>query len=210
MLSEDNYKFLRTNMVKDQIEKRGIQSSGLLDVFSNVPRHLFVRPGDVDFAYNDYPLPIGEEQTISQPYIVAQMVNSLDLKPNDKVLEIGTGSGYQTAILASMVKHVYTVERIEKLQLRAKKVLEELGYTNIEYYHKDGKVGLKEYSPFNKIIVSAAANGIPKELLEQLEVGGKMVIPVGGYYLQKLLLLEKKKNGYNEKILAYCRFVRLI
>ena len=209
-MGKDEYQFLREKMVKDQIRKRGIESVPILDVFLEVPRHHFVWPSDKRLAYTDYPLPIGEEQTISQPYIVAQMVSALDLKPSDKVLEIGTGSGYQTAILASLVKKVYTIERIEKLQIRAKKILDELGYKNIDYYFKDGKEGLKERAGFQKIIVSAAANGIPEELFNQLEVGGKMVIPIGGDNLQKLLLLEKRNDRYKEKILGYCRFVRLI
>ncbi len=209
-MSVQKYQFLREKMVKEQILKRGIENEVILDVFEKIPRHRFVRPSDQHLAYNDYPLPIGEEQTISQPYIVAQMVDALALQPEDTVLEIGTGSGYQTAILAEIVGKVYTIERIKGLQDQAKEVLDSLGYRNIEYFHKDGKEGLIEQAPFDKVIVSAASKSIPKELLDQLKDGGKMVIPTGGDFLQKLLLLEKNHHKYKEKILGYCRFVRLI
>lgn len=209
-MSVQKYQFLREKMVKEQILKRGIENEVILDVFEKIPRHRFVRPSDQHLAYNDYPLPIGEEQTISQPYIVAQMVDALALQPEDTVLEIGTGSGYQTAILAEIVNKVYTIERIKGLQDQAKDVLDSLGYRNIEYIHKDGKEGLIEEAPFDKVIVSAASKSIPKELLDQLKDGGKMVIPTGGDFLQKLLLLQKNHHKYKEKILGYCRFVRLI
>lgn len=209
-MSIDNFRFLREKMVKEQILRRGIDNDAIIDVFEKIPRHRFVRPVDEHLAYNDYPLPIGEEQTISQPYIVAQMVDALELKADDKVLEIGTGSGYQTAILAELVNQVYTIERIKGLQDHAKEVLDNLGYENIAYIHKDGKEGLEEQAPFDKVIVSAASKCIPEDLLNQLQVGGKIVIPIGGDHLQKLLLLEKNHHKYKEKILGYCRFVKLI
>lgn len=206
----NNFELSRKKMVNEHLKKRGIENQRVLDVFEEVPRHRFVREGDEHLAYSDYPLAIGDEQTISQPYIVAQMVEALDPSPDDEVLEIGTGSGYQTAILAPLVKKVYTIERIASLQEKAKVILDDLDYENIEYIQKDGKEGYQEEAPYQKIIVSAASQSIPEALVDQLEVGGKMVIPVGGQSLQKLLLLEKRQKGYKEKVLGYCRFVPLL
>lgn len=209
-MKDDDYCFLRKKMVAEQIKRRGINNKEILRVFENVPRHIFVQTSDKEHAYGDYPLPIGDNQTISQPYIVAQMIDALDLKPDDTLLEVGTGSGYQTAILSPMVKKVVTIERIESLYKKAKATLKKLGCNNVEYYYCDGKKGIKECAPYDKIIVSAASKCIPQDLLEQLNIGGKMVIPIGGNSLQKLLLIKRRQNHYEEKILGYCRFVRLI
>ena len=209
-MRKEDFEYLKREMIKDQIIKRGIKNESVLDALNCVPRHLFVREVDQHLAYHDYPLKIEEGQTISQPYIVAQMTEALDLNKGDKVLEIGTGSGYQTAILSHLVDEIYTIERIPYLHKKAKKLLTSLDYANITLLQKDGKEGYVEEAPYDKIIVTAASQSIPKDLLDQLQDGGKMVIPIGGDNLQKLLLLEKNHTKYKEKVLGYCRFVKLI
>jgi protein-L-isoaspartate(D-aspartate) O-methyltransferase len=209
-MRKEDFEYLKREMIKDQIIKRGIKNESVLDALNCVPRHLFVRKVDQHLAYHDYPLKIEEGQTISQPYIVAQMTEALDLNKGDKVLEIGTGSGYQTAILSHLVEEIYTIERIPFLHQKAKKLLTSLDYANITLLQKDGKEGYVEEAPYDKIIVTAASQSIPKDLLDQLQDGGKMVIPIGGDNLQKLLLLEKNHTKYKEKVLGYCRFVKLI
>jgi len=207
----EEFAFQREEMVRSQLVKRGIKKESVLDAFLHVPRHMFVLEQTKHLAYSDGPLEILSNQTISQPYIVAQMTEALDLKPDDRVLEVGTGSGYQTAILAELVEEVYTIERIEALHTTAKNLLiNTLGYHNICFLHQDGKKGYPEKAPYNKIIVTAASQSIPRDLLNQLEDGGKMVIPIGGDFLQKLLLLEKNHTRFTEKVLGYCRFVPLI
>ena len=186
----------REKMVFEQIEARGVEDSAVLNALLKVPRHMFV-PEDVQsYAYHDEPLPIGEGQTISQPYIVAYMTEVLQLGGQDRVLEIGTGSGYQAAVLAEIVQEVYTVEIIEPLGVSARKRLKRLGYDNIEVHIGDGYFGWEEHSPFDAIIVTAAADHIPPSLVRQLKNGGKMCIPIGQpYYLQVLKLLEKNEKG---------------
>lgn len=209
-MSVKNFAFQCEEMVRTQLMKRGIKKDSVLDAFLHVPRHKFVLEESIHLAYSDRPLEIHENQTISQPYIVAQMTEALDLKPSDRVLEVGTGSGYQTAILAELVEEVVTIERIPRLYEQAKDLLDDLGYKNITFLLRDGKEGYQEGAPYDKIIVTAASQSIPKDLLHQLHDGGKMVIPIGGDYLQKLLLLEKNHTKYQEKVLGYCRFVPLI
>ncbi len=192
----DDFKRQREEMVSYQIEKRGIKEKSVLQALKNVPRHLFVSNDLQSLAYTDRPLPIGYGQTISQPYIVALMTELLNLKAGDKVLEIGTGSGYQAAVLSEITKEVYTVEIIEELGKSAKKRLKDLGYKSIKCKIGDGYYGWKKYAPFDRIMVTAAATHIPPSLIRQLKKGGKMCIPVGNPFLtQNLILIEKDKEG---------------
>lgn len=207
----DVYRTAREKMVESQIKNRGIIDEKVLKAMLKVPRHLFVDPALRDQAYGDYPLPIGEGQTISQPYIVALMTEALDLKGNERVLEIGTGSGYQTAILAEIALWVYTIEKYPTLQERAKKILiQELGYKNITFKIGDGTLGWKEASPFDAIIVTAASPQIPPPLIEQLGEGGRIVIPVGDEFSQMLIKGIKKGGKLQTKTLEPVRFVKLI
>lgn len=195
-------------MVSVQLKKRDITDRSTLDAMSVVPRHEFV-PDDMKmFAYEDRPLPIGEGQTISQPYIVAYMTQSLDLKPEYKVLEIGTGSGYQAAVLGEIVDSVFTIEIVKKLGLEAKARLAQMDYSNIEVKIGDGYHGLPEKSPFDAIIVTAGAEKIPPKLIEQLKEGGKMIIPVGpSNGVEQLVLVTKKNGKVKTKELMPVRFV---
>jgi protein-L-isoaspartate(D-aspartate) O-methyltransferase len=206
---ESVYEAERKNMVEYQIRRRGIKDNKVLKAMGKVARHLFVPEEMRDLAYQDEPLPIGKGQTISQPYIVAFMTKALKLGGNEKVLEIGTGSGYQTAILAEIVKEVYTVELIPELSKKAQSVLNELGYINIHYLIGDGSRGWPEESPYDAILVSAAPATIPEPLVNQLKVGGRMIIPVGTDF-QELALVTKKKEGWDEERLIGVRFVPLI
>ncbi len=210
-MEEQNYLKQRERMIQKHLVPRGIDSRELLEVLGKVPRHLFVDPLQRHNAYSDHPLPIGLEQTISQPYIVALMTQSLGLQGPEKVLEIGTGSGYQTAILAELARHVYTVERLPSLMEEAKKTLQELGYKNISFKTGDGSGGWPEEAPFDAILVAAAAQDIPFPLIEQLSLKGRMVIPVGDFPVQNLVLLTKDENSVIKKQnLCGCRFVPLI
>ncbi len=209
-MEEQRYHRQRECMVQNQLVSRGIDDPQVLEVFGKVPRHLFVDPSQQHMAYGDHPLPIGLEQTISQPYIVALMTQSLKLEKHEKVLEIGTGSGYQTAILAELAEHVYTVERLPSLADQAKEILEELGYRNISFAAGDGARGWPDEAPFDAILVAAAAKSIPPPLLEQLAFGGRMVIPVGDISVQSLLLLTKREDSLDKQDLCGCRFVPLI
>jgi protein-L-isoaspartate(D-aspartate) O-methyltransferase len=191
---EKNYAQLRAAMVRDQIESRGVQNKAVLDALIKVKRHLFVPESQRPLSYTDQPLPIGEGQTISQPFIVAFMTEALGVKKADKVLEIGTGSGYQAAILAELCDSVYTIEIIESLGKRAEAVLKSMGYANIHVKIGDGYKGWQESAPFDAIIVTCSPSHIPKPLQDQLAGGGRMIIPVGGFPAQELILL-KKKNG---------------
>jgi len=164
-------------------------------------------PGHENLAYADFPLPIGEGQTISQPYIVALMTEVLELKPNERVLEIGTGSGYQSAVLAELVKQVYTIEIVEPLARSARDRLHELGYNNVEVRHGDGYKGWSEHAPFDAIILTAAAPRIPQTLIDQLRMGGRMVLPMEGALLQKLLLVTKEIDGIHKQTVTGVRFV---
>lgn len=198
---EARFRLLREAMVKDQIAdppdyRTPVRDKRVLDAMGNVPRHLFVRPQDLPRAYNDYPLPIGYGQTISQPYIVAYMTELLEVKPQHRVLEVGTGSGYQAAILSYLVQEAYTVEIVRALGKKAADRLRRLNYNNVQVKVADGYYGWKEYAPFDRIIVTAAATLVPPPLLKQLKPGGKMCIPVGGQYtVQYLTLVEKSDAG---------------
>ncbi len=202
------------NMIKYQLVARGITDENVLKAFLKVERHLFVPSEISHLAYNDSPLSIGEGQTISQPYIVALMMQVLELKATDNVLEIGTGSGYQTALLAEIVNKVFTVERIDSLLQRAKNKLDELNYNNISYKSGDGTLGWKDGYPkqeeFDKIIVAAAAPDIPESLTKQLAMNGKLIIPTGNRMLQQLVIITKTKDGYIHTNEGGCTFVPLI
>jgi len=187
-----------------------IQDRLVLDVMSHIPRERFVPPEIRDQAYQDNPLPIGKEQTISQPYIIALMTQELGLKGSEKVLEIGTGSGYQTAILAGLAKRVVTVERVPELAGRAEKLLTELGYKNIEFHLAGETLGWPQDAPYDAIMVTAGAPDIPDELLDQLAIGGRMIIPVGPRYAQELCKVTRRREGVNVQNLGGCRFVSLI
>jgi len=200
----------REEMVKRQIEARGVTDPQVLAAMGKVPRHLFVSEALRDQAYGDFPLPIGEQQTISQPYIVAEMTQALQPSEDDRVLEIGTGSGYQAAILAEIVFRVYTVERIHPLFVKSRKLFDNLNYHNIVTKYSDGTSGWAEESPFDGIIVTAGAPEIPNLLVSQLAVGGRMVIPVGNRYSQDLVKLYKNEHGIHKTNLGGCRFVKLV
>jgi protein-L-isoaspartate(D-aspartate) O-methyltransferase len=201
---------LRQDMVEKQIEARGIRDANVLAAMRKVPRHMFVSEALMDQAYNDFPLPIGEQQTISQPYIVAEMTQALQLGPDDRVLEIGTGSGYQAAILSQIAFRVYTIERIHSLYLKARKLFDQMGYHNIVMRYSDGTTGWRDESPFDAIIVTAGAPEIPEVLVNQLAVGGRLVIPVGNQYAQELIRLVRNENGVQQTNLGGCRFVKLV
>lgn len=199
----------RLLMVEDQIVRRGVKDDRVLQAMREIPRHLFVPEHLISHAYFDEPLPIGLEQTISQPYIVAYMTEALRLSAEDKVLEIGTGSGYQTAVLAGLVSEVYTIERVESLSGKARDVLKSLGMNNIRFKVGDGSLGWREYSPFDAILVTAAPADIPGALIEQLSVGGRMIIPVG-VFQQDLILVERQRKGIKRSRLIAVRFVPLL
>ncbi|HDY87185.1 MAG TPA: protein-L-isoaspartate(D-aspartate) O-methyltransferase [bacterium] len=207
----ENYSRLREQMVKRQIIARGVKDEQVIKAMRTVPRHLFVPEGNRSMAYDDTPLPIGEGQTISQPYIVAFMTDCLKLKPEDRILEIGTGSGYQAAILAELVKEVYTIEIIPVIGNRASKLLDEMGYTNVHVMVGDGFKGWPEKAPFDAIIVTCAPDEIPKTLVNQLSEGGKIIVPVGSQYAAQHLILGVKKKGrlITENILPV-RFVPMV
>jgi len=204
------YERKREEMVKKQVGARGITDPYVLAAMHKVPRHLFVSEALMDQAYGDFPLPIGEQQTISQPYIVAEMTQALQLNKDDRVLEIGTGSGYQAAILAEIVFRVYTIERIHSLFVKTRRLFDELHYHNIVTKYSDGTSGWIDESPFDAIIVTAGAPEIPKTLADQLSVGGRMVLPVGDQYSQDLIKLYKDEDGLHKTNLGGCRFVRLV
>ncbi len=205
-----HYKKLRERMVRDQFIARGITDQRVLAAFYKVEREKFV-PSEVrNNAYQDFPLSIGEGQTISQPYMVALMTQSLELKGDEKILEIGTGSGYQTAILAELARKVYSVERMRALAERARKLLEKLGYSNVKILLGDGTLGWEESSPYDRILVTAGARDIPRPLTDQLEEGGVMVIPVGNSYSQDLEVVRKRKNRIKTATVEKCVFVPLI
>lgn len=204
------YERQRQEMVRRQIEARGVTDPKVLAAMNKVPRHLFVSDALRDQAYGDFPLPIGEQQTISQPYIVAEMTQALQPGKDDRILEIGTGSGYQAAILAEIVFRVYTIEKIYLLYTKARKLFDKLRYHNIVTKYSDGTSGWEDESPFDGIIVTAGSPSIPKPLISQLAVGGRMVIPVGDLYSQELIKLYKDKHGIHKTNLGGCRFVKLV
>jgi protein-L-isoaspartate(D-aspartate) O-methyltransferase len=200
----------RLKMVEEQIFSRGIKDAKLIGAMKKIPRHLFVEEALQNQAYNDHPSPIGEKQTISQPYMVALMTEALLLMGKEKVLEIGTGSGYQTAILAELSEKVFSIERIRPLALRARKLLYELGYFNVEIKIFDGTLGWMEESPFDAIVVTAGSPDIPQTLVDQLAIGGRLVIPVGDAFVQDLIRVIKTEEGIKKEDLGGCRFVKLI
>ncbi len=200
----------RLAMVEEQLKRRGIRDGRVLEAMSKVPRHTFVPEAHRGAAYEDRPLPIGEGQTISQPYMVAVMTQSLELKGEERVLEIGTGSGYQTAILAELAKEVCTIERIPALLERAQSTLQSLGYENIFFKIGDGTKGWPEKAPFDGIIVTAGAPEIPQTLLAQLADGGRLVIPVGPRYTQTLYKVMRRGKNYQEEDITGCVFVPLL
>lgn len=207
---EKKFVFRREEMVKKQLEARGINDKWVLEAFRKVPRHLFVNETFIDQAYIDSPLPIGNNQTISQPYIVAEMTQELELKREDRVLEIGTGSGYQAAILAEIVEKLFTIERIHQLYIKTRSLFDKLKYHNIETRYSDGTTGWKEKSPFDAIIITAGAPRIPEPLVEQLAIGGRLIVPVGNKDTQELVKVYKDESGIYETNLGKCRFVQLI
>jgi protein-L-isoaspartate(D-aspartate) O-methyltransferase len=207
---EMHFDKMRDEMVKNQLEPYGIKDPEVLNAMGTVPRHLFVEEALMEQAYGDFPLPIGEQQTISQPRIVADMTQALKVNKDSRVLEIGTGSGYQAAVLSRIVYKVYTIERINSLYVNARKLFDRLKYHNIVTKYTDGTIGWNEEKPFDAIIVTAGAPKIPSELVAQLKDGGKMVIPVGDKRSQTLLLLTKSGNSVKEENLGACRFVNLI
>lgn len=210
MKKTPDFALARKKMVQEQLVARGIKDKRVLDAMMKVPRHLFVEEGLWHQAYGDFPLPIGEGQTISQPYIVALMTEALHVTGDDKVLEIGTGSGYQAAILAELTMHVFSIERISSMAAKARKILDEVGYANVLIRVSDGTLGWQEEAPFDGIIVTAGAPEIPPTLVRQLLEGGRLVIPVGNEYSQTLLKVVKQDKGYKEKDLGGVRFVKLI
>ncbi len=208
------YEDQRKLMVSRHIAFRGIHNPLLINAFEKVPRHLFVPPDYRKMAYSDHPLEIGQGQTISQPYIVALMLDLLSLKPEDIVLDIGTGSGYQTALLAEIVSEVYTVERIPELAIKARETLKNMGYTNIHFRVGDGTKGWEKAYParqsFNKIVVSAASPDVPPTLIKQLADKGRMVLPTGNRLFQELKVISKENGDVKQSIYGGCTFVPLI
>jgi protein-L-isoaspartate(D-aspartate) O-methyltransferase len=205
---KDPYLELRKRMVKEQLISRGIKDKRVLEAMEKVPRHLFVPEKYKDVAYSDGPLPIGHGQTISQPYMVALMTEALKVYADHKVLEIGTGSGYQAAVLSELVKEVYTIEIIGELSKRASKLLKKLGYKNVHTKEGDGYFGWKEHAPFDAIIVTAAATHVPPPLIKQLKDGGILVIPLGSTLLfQTLTIIKKEGKTLKRRYSVNCMFV---
>jgi protein-L-isoaspartate(D-aspartate) O-methyltransferase len=200
----------RRKMVEEQLGDRGIKDLRVLEVMSRLPRHLFTLDSLQHQAYGDTPLPIGENQTISQPYIVAAMTEALALKGHERVLEIGTGSGYQTAVVAELATQVFTIERINTLSRKAQQILEGLDYANIVFKMFDGTYGWPDQAPFDAIIITAAAKEIPKALINQLGDGGTLVAPAGGAVKQKLIVLTKKGDRVSKREIGDCKFVPLV
>ena len=208
---EKEYLQARHRMVEQDIRGRDIRDRSVLDAMRKVPRHLLVETRMRDQAYADHPLPIGEGQTISQPYVVALMTETLKLKPGDRVLEIGTGSGYQAAVLAEIVKEVYSIEIRKQLAERAESALQGLGYRNVKVKHADGYFGWEEHAPFDAIIITASANHIPPPLIRQLKEGGRLIIPLGRtVYYQVLTLGTKRKGELDVEQLADVAFVPMV
>jgi len=205
-----NYEAQRLDMVAKQVEAHGITDKRVLDAMRKVPRHLFVSEALRDQAYKDFPLPIGEGQTISQPYMVAVMTQALELGPKDRVLEIGTGSGYQAAILSRLAFRVFTIERVQSLFMRARRLFDEMHYHNIRARCSDGTLGWEEEAPFDAIIVTAGAPVVGQVLANQLTVGGRLIVPVGDQNVQNLIKVVRSKDGVQTQDLGGCRFVKLI
>ncbi|MGB7846224.1 MAG: protein-L-isoaspartate(D-aspartate) O-methyltransferase [Candidatus Acidiferrum sp.] len=209
-MSNDPYQELREAMVQTQLRKRGVKDERVLLAMTAVPRHEFVPPQSTGAAYADEPLAIGSGQTISQPYIVAAMTEALRLRGRERVLEIGTGCGYQTAVLSLLSQEVYSIEYRPELAQSAAERLQRLGYQNVHVHCGDGSLGLKEFAPYDAILVAAAAPSMPAPLLEQLNEGGRMIAPIGAEEHQQLLLLTRHGNDYASERRAGCRFVPLL
>jgi protein-L-isoaspartate(D-aspartate) O-methyltransferase len=209
LAKEGDLSFARQKMVQEQLKARDITDQKLLEVMARLKRELFVSKNLQALAYEDGPLPIGYGQTISQPYIVAYMTQAVQLKPDDRVLEVGTGSGYQAAILAEIAKEVYTIEILKPLADSARSRLEGMGYRNIKVKCGDGYKGWKEFAPFDVIIVTAAPPHMPQELVNQLKIGGRMVVPIGDFF-QELYLVTKTEKGIEKEALLPVRFVPMI
>jgi len=201
---------LRKEHIELFIRGRGVKDERVLEALQKIPRELFAPGVQIEVAYGDHPLPIGCGQTVSQPYMVAWMTELLEIGPQDRVLEIGTGSGYQTAILACLAKEVFTIELIPELSARAQTVLKELGFTNVQFLTGDGTVGWPEHAPYDAICVTAGAPQVPPSLQAQLADGGRLAIPVGDLILQSLVLVERSGTRYNMRELGGCRFVPLL
>ena len=207
--SPHDFNWTRERMVQEQIIARGITDARVINALRKIPRHLFVDPGIVNRAYDDSALPIGEKQTLSQPYMAARMTEALGLSGDEKVLEIGTGSGYQTALLAELCFNVFSVERIRALSRKARTLLDQLGYQNIALHVGDGTIGWSEHAPYDAILVSAGSPATPKPLLEQLGLRGRLVIPVGDEQNQSLLRVTRTRSGFKPEPLGECKFVKL-
>jgi protein-L-isoaspartate(D-aspartate) O-methyltransferase len=208
-MSEDKYLVARKRMVKEQIAARGVLDPRLLAVMGSVSRHRFVSSDELAWAYSDGPLPIGQGQTISQPYIVALMTELLELGPTDRVLEVGTGCGYQAAVLGELAAEVHTVEVIPQLAMQAGKTLSDLGYTNVHVHTDDGSLGWPEAAPYDGILVAAAAPEVPQPLLDQLAEGGQLVIPVGSRSVQQLEVWRRTGQEFNRQVNLEVCFVPL-
>jgi protein-L-isoaspartate(D-aspartate) O-methyltransferase len=206
MQTTPDWQTARARMVENQLRARDIKDPRVLEVMGRVPRHLFVPEPERGDAYGDFPLPIGHGQTISQPYIVAFMTQALEVRPTDRVLEIGTGSGYQAAVLAELAAEVYTIEIVERLADRARDTLSTLGYKNVQVRAGNGYLGWPEHAPYDRVMVTAAPDEIPQALVDQLRVGGLMAIPVGTY-LQELKILRKTATGLETLATMPVRFV---
>ncbi len=200
----------RLRMVEEQLRARGLRDERVLAAMAKVPREEFISAADSANAYGDHPLPIGAGQTISQPYIVAAMVEALELRPQDRVLEVGTGTGYQAAIVSELAGEVWTIERHAELATRASEILERLGYANVHVVHGDGSLGLPQHAPFDKILVAAAAPHIPDSLVAQLADGGRLVIPVGNRAEQQVQVVRKLGDQITISAQDACRFVPLV
>ena len=208
--AHDPFELVRTQMVEEQLVRRGITDARVLGAMRKVPRHLFVEEALRGRAYGDHPLPIGEEQTISQPYIVALMTQLLELSGREKVLEVGTGSGYQTAVLAEVARRVCSIERLPRLAERARALLEQLGYTNVWVRVGGGTLGWPDEAPFDRILVTAGAPAVPPPLFQQLVEGGRMVVPIGDAMNQALTLVEKVGGEMKTRECGECKFVKLV
>ncbi|MEK7385507.1 MAG: protein-L-isoaspartate(D-aspartate) O-methyltransferase [candidate division NC10 bacterium] len=208
--ARDPYERERLRMVEEQLVRRGLTDARVLDALRKVPRHLFVEEALCDRAYGDHPLPIGEEQTISQPYIVALMTQLLELSDRDKVLEIGTGSGYQTAVLAELARRVCSIERLPRLAERARALLEQLGYANVWVRVGSGTLGWPDEAPFDRILVTAGGPSVPPPLFQQLAEGGRLVLPLGDPVNQTLTVVEKVRGEMKTQVHGECKFVKLV
>jgi protein-L-isoaspartate(D-aspartate) O-methyltransferase len=197
-------------MVQEQLVARGIKDARVVAAMRKIPRHFFIDPGIVNRAYDDSALPIGDKQTLSQPFMAARMTEMLALRGSEKVLEVGTGSGYQTALLAELCFNVFSVEKIRALSLKARSLLDRLDYQNIALHVGDGTLGWSEHAPYNGIIVTAGAPQAPQPLLDQLSVGGRLVIPIGDEQAQTLVRVTRTRTGFKQEQLGECKFVKLV